>query len=252
MANQVTWIAQGKPLPLESAAASETGELHALNRDGMIKLTFSPSGTEIKWSVFAANWTSIFHVLDWLETYPAPFNLKYFLCGWFNETVETAAEARNRIEIILAKSDIRLSQRTFVREADPRRRDMPALLKAALQDRSVLPDFSIDCVLDESHRSFRVGRIGSETPIAKVFGFHPVSYPCINGLSYDHLVSQAYEKVVATGQPHYDHVIAAMTTPDGTVSWFPYQRVILPHHLPDGRKGVSVVSQVAPVDIRIV
>ncbi len=58
--------------------------------------------------------------------------------------------------------------------------------------------------------------------------------------------------MVATGQPHYDHVIAAMTTPNGSVVWFPYQRVVLPHYLPDGRKGVSVVSQVARVDIRLV
>ena len=128
----------------------------------------------------------------------------------------------------------------------------PPLLRNALKDRTVLPDFSIDCVLDEVHKRFRVGRIGSETPIAKVYGFHPVSYPCINGLSYDYLVSEAYGKVVATGQPHYDHVIAAMTTPDGSVVWFPYQRVILPYSLPDGRRGVSVVSQVARVDIKIV
>lgn len=253
MTGQVIWIAHGKPLPVVdkdfTAGASED---HALQWEGMIKLVFAPSGTEIKWSVFAANWASLFHVLDWIDTYPAPFKLKYFLVGWFEEVIETAEDARARIETILAKSDIHLTQRTFVREADPNRKDIPPLLKAALQDRTVLPDYSIDCVLDELHGSFRVGRIGSETPIAKVYGFHPVSYPCINGLSYDHLVSRAYGRVVETGEPHYDHVIAAMTTPDGSVVWFPYQRVVLPHYLPDGRKGVSVVSQVARVDIRLV
>lgn len=253
MAHQVTWIAHGKPLPARAnGSASEKEEMNALNREGMIKVAIDEGGTQITWSVFAANWGSLFHVLDWLDTYPAPFKLRYFLVGWFDETVESAPGARDRIESILAKSDIHLAQRTFVREADPKRRDIPPLLKSALQDRSVLPDFSIDCVLDEVSGSFRVGRIGSETPIAKVYGFHPVSYPCINGLSYDHLVSQAYGKVVASGQPHYDHVIAAMSTPDGSVTWFPYQRVILPHYLPDGRKGVSVVSQVAPVDIKLV
>lgn len=253
MAPKVTWIAHGQPLPpLENATASEKEDTHALNRQGMVKLTIDETGTEIKWLLFSGNWASLFHILDWLDTYPPPFKLCYFLVGWFEEIIETAAAARDRIESILAKSDIHLTQRTFVREADPKRRDIPPLLKSALQDRSVLPDFSIDCVLDEVNGSFRVGRIGSETPIAKVYGFHPVSYPCINGLSYDHLVSRAYAKVVETGQPHYDHVIAAMTTPDGSVSWFPYQRVVLPHYLPDGRKGVSVVSQVAPVDIKLV
>jgi len=253
MARQVAWIAHGKSLPpLENASASEKEETHSFNQHGLVKLTVDELGTEIKWSVFAGNWASLFYILEWLDTYQPPFKLRYFLVGWFEEIAETAASARDRIQSIIAKSDIHLTQRTFVREADPKRRDIPPLLKSALQDRSVLPDFSIDCVLDEASGSFRVGRIGSETPIAKVYGFHPVSYPCINGLSYDHLVSRAYAKVVETGQPHYDHVIAAMTTPDGSVSWLPYQRVILPHYLPDGRKGVSVVSQVAPVDIKLV
>jgi hypothetical protein len=251
MAGQVTWIANGRPWTAPGKEAGQ-GEENSLQGDGHIRIVQGPSGTEIKWSVFAANWASLFYILDWTDTFPPPVTLKYFLVGWFEETVPTGADARNRIEAILAKSDVRLTQRTFVREADPAREDMPILLKSALRDRAVLPDYSIDCFLDETHGSFRVWRIGSETPIAKVYGFHPVSYPCINGLSYDHLVSQAYETVISTRQPHYDHVIAAMTTPDGSVVWFPYQRVILPHHMPDGRRGVSVVSQVAPVDIKLV
>jgi hypothetical protein len=33
--------------------------------------------------------------------------------------------------------------------------------------------------------------------------------------------------------------------------WVPYQRVVLPHRFPDGRKGVSVVSQLTKVDIKL-
>lgn len=253
MSNEVVWVANGKVSPPPTGEAEPRAiEEHALQLQGMAKLVLGHDGTEIKWSVFSPNWASLFHILESLDYYPPPFKLKFFLMGWLEEDLDTVREARDRVSIIQAKSDIHLTQRTFVREADPLRKDIPPLLKNALKDREVLPDFSIDCVLDEVHKKFRVGRIGSETPIAKVYGFHPVSYPCINGLSYDHLVSEAYGKVVATGQPHYDHVIAAMTTPDGSVVWFPYQRVILPHHLPDGRKGVSVVSQVARVDIKIV
>jgi hypothetical protein len=253
MAHEVVWVANGKvsPAPLGDAEPRAIEE-RALQWDGMAKVSVGPEGTEIKWSVFSPNWATMFNILESIEYFPAPFKLRYFLMGWFEEDVDSAEEARDRISTIVAKSDIHLTQRTFVREADPSRRDIPPLLRNALKDRTVLPDFSIDCVLDEVHKRFRVGRIGSETPIAKVYGFHPVSYPCINGLSYDYLVSEAYGKVVATGQPHYDHVIAAMTTPDGSVVWFPYQRVILPYSLPDGRRGVSVVSQVARVDIKIV
>ena len=253
MTNEVIWIANGKISgPPQGDAEPRAIEDRALQWDGMAKILIGPGGTEIRWSVFSPNWATMFHVVESIDYFPPPFKLRYFLMGWFEEDVETTDDAKTRISTIIAKSDIHLTQRTFVREADPTRRDIPPLLRNALKDRAVGPDFSIDCVLDEVHKKFRVGRIGSETPIAKVYGFHPVSYPCINGLSYDYLVSEAYGKVVSTGQPHYDHVIAAMTTPDGSVVWFPYQRVILPHHLPDGRRGVSVVSQVAPVDIRIV
>ena len=179
----------------------------------MVKVSHGLDGTEIRWSVFSANWASLYFVLEGIETYPGPFSLKYYLLGWFEEHAETAHEARERIETIVAKSDIHLTQRTFVRDADPRRKDIPPLLRNALVDKMALPDHSIDCVYDNDQDRYRVVRIGSETPIAKVFSFHPVSYPCINGLSYDQTVSEAYGKVVATSQPHYDHVIAAMTTP---------------------------------------
>ncbi len=253
MTTQVSWIAGGQKSALPEVDGAETAaEDHFLQWEGMVKVSHGLDGTEIRWSVFSANWASLYFVLEWIETYPGPFSLKYYLLGWFEEHAETAHEARERIETIVAKSDIHLTQRTFVRDADPRRKDIPPLLRNALVDKMALPDHSIDCVYDNDQDRYRVVRIGSETPIAKVFGFHPVSYPCINGLSYDQMVSEAYGKVVATSQPHYDHVIAAMTTPHGSVVWFPYQRVILPHEWQDGSKGVSVVSQVARVDIRII
>lgn len=253
MTSQVSWIAHGRiATPTEGDGLEADPEDHLLKRLGMVRITQGLDGTEIKWSVFAPNWASLYFVLEWIETYPGPFTLRYYLLGWFEEHVETAHAARDRIEMIIAKSDIHLTQRTFIREADPRRKDMPPLLRNALIDKTTLPDHSVDCVYDNQQNRFRVERIGSETPIAKIFGFRPVSYPCINGLSYDQMVSAAYDKVVATGQPHYDHVLAAMTTTHGSVVWIPYQRVILPYEQQAGGKGVSVVSQVARVDIMII
>jgi hypothetical protein len=253
MTSQVSWIAGGRLTgPPDDDGAETVTEDYLLQWQSWVKITHGLDGTEIKWSVFSANWASLYFVLEWIETYPGPFTLKYYLLGWFEEIIETANEARERIETIIAKSDIHLTQRTFIRDADPGRKDIAPLLRNALVDKIALPDHSIDCIYDEEQNRYRVERIGSETPIAKVFGFHPVSYPCINGLSYDQMVSEAYGKAIASGKPHYDHVIAAMTTPHGSVVWFPYQRVILPRRWPDGRTGVSVVSQVARVDIRII
>ena len=46
--------------------------------------------------------------------------------------------------------------------------------------------------------------------IAKLWGLNPVSYPCLIGHSYDEAVSRAYPLVTRTGDPHYDHIYAAM------------------------------------------
>ncbi|TMJ42046.1 MAG: hypothetical protein E6G89_04805 [Alphaproteobacteria bacterium] len=81
---------------------------------------------------------------------------------------------------------------------------------------------------------------------------NPDSFPCLTGHSYDQVVSAAYRKVVMTERPHYDHIIAAMSAPDATVFWCPYQRVILPHRFEGNRKGVVVVSKVGPVDIKVI
>jgi hypothetical protein len=36
-----------------------------------------------------------------------------------------------------------------------------------------------------------------------------------------------------------------------TQRWLTYQRVILPQHFPDGRSGVTVVSEFGKVDINL-
>jgi hypothetical protein len=65
------------------------------------------------------------------------------------------------------------------------------------------------------------------------------------------MVSIAYREVLKTGEPHYDHVMASMLTPEQVPLWVPYQRVVLPHRFPDGRMGVAVVSQLGQVDIKL-
>ena len=79
-----------------------------------------------------------------------------------------------------------------------------------------------------------------------------MSYPCINGGAYDRTVSAAYGDVLRSGRPRYDHVYAAMKTPGESLMWIPYQRVIMPKHLAAGRRAVSIVTEIAKVDIRIV
>ncbi len=247
------WISHGhlvrSPQELSHVADSEDQLLH---REGVVKIRVSEKGTTVRWSVFASNWASLYFTMDWLRTSPGPFRLEYFLVGWFDETYAEAHEAVDRIHTLLSKSDVHIMSRTFVKEADPKLSRMPDLLQDALTDRTVNPDFAIDLALDPKDDRFKVMRVGDRTPIAELFGATPVAYPCVNGGSYDQIVSEIYPRVIRTGEPHYGHVFAAMNTPDRTVRWYPYQRVVLPHLFPDGTRGVTVVSQVANVDIQVV
>ena len=228
------------------------GEESLLQRKGMIKLTLSERGTEVRWPLFAANWTSLFYVMEWLRTAPGPYTLKYFIVGWVEEKFDDVNAAINRIDQLLSKSDVHLTQRTFVKEQDPSRARVPDLLRHALLDETIMPDVSVDCVLDDTSGRFKVDRIGADSTIAKMWGMSPVSYPVRSSHSYAHMVSQAYMKVLKTDEPHYDHIYAAMETADKNVLWIPYQRVVLPHRFPDRRKGVSVVTALADVDISII
>lgn len=227
-------------------------ERELLGQTGAVKLTETSNGMEIKWELFSANWASLFYLIETVHLYSGPFTLKYFVSGWFKETVNTPEEAKNRLQSLLAKSDIHIAQHTFVKDGEVFGERMPHILRDTLSDMAAIPEFSVDCVLDDDSGSFLVQRVGSQSGIAKLFGVSPVSVPCLTGNSYDEVVSEAYQKVVSEDKPHYDHVIAAMNLPDQSVSWVPYQRVILPHRFPNGDKGVAVVSELIDVDIKIV
>ncbi len=248
------WISQGEVLTeLPAFDAGAASEDVAINRHGVVKLTFGrDSGTFISWSVFTPNWTSLYSVIESLRLYPAPYTLNYYLAGWFSETIEDPRLAGERIHGLIAKSDVHLLARTYVKEADPHSTSMPPLLQDAWADRAVKPDYSIDCVHDDHDGRFKVMRIGPGSPIARLWGIFPVSYPCLMGNPYDRVVSEIYPEVVKTGKAHYGHVYAAMALPDRKVRWMPYQRVVLPHRFPDGRMGVTVISEITPVDIQVV
>ncbi len=79
----------------------------------------------------------------------------------------------------------------------------------------------------------------------------PVSYACRSGNSYDEVISEAYTDVLRTGKPRYDHVLAAMRMPDNVVRWMPYQRIVVPTRMGEKLMSVSVVAEIANVEIRI-
>lgn len=225
-----------------------------LQKRGLVAIqTSEMQGTTVKWSFFAPNWASLYFVMETLYLYPGPYHLQFFVAGWFRETHEDFESARRRIHELVAKSDIHILSRTFVHEAKPSSEKMPSLLQDAISDQTVKPEYSVDLVQNELDGRLYVERIGHRSALAKLFGLSPVTFPCMIGGSYDQVVSYCYPRVIKSGAPHYDHVMAAMNTPDRRVLWVPYQRVVLPHRFPDGRSGVTVVCEVTNnVDIRVV
>jgi hypothetical protein len=253
MRGEIYWIDKGalaRERPQFAAGNEADDEL--MHRYGCVRVSTGELGTEIRWSVFSPSFASLYYTADFASGLRGPFMLRYFLAGWFEEICDTAALARGRIGEILAKSDLHLVKRAFVREVDPHGKTMPPLLQHAWLDGAITADYSVDCVYEESSGRFRVDRIGAKSTIARLWGPTPGSYPCVNGGSYDRIVSAAYSDVLRAGRPRYDHVYAAMMTPDATLTWIPYQRVIMPIHAADRRRAVAIVTEISKVDISIV
>ena len=243
----------GKKLP-DSSIENVLDEVEAdrFNHDGAVRVTTGPLGTEIKWSVFSPCFGSLYYAIEWLPSASLPIVLRFYLSGWFEETCFTAAHAINRIEQILAKSELHLTKRTFVEEFDPKGRLLPPMLQKTWHDHTVYPENSIDFIYDERSRNFQVDRVGSQSTIARLFGMSPVSYPYVRGGSYDDIVYEGYAHVLRSGKPRYDHVLAAMRMPDNVVRWLPYQRLIVPSKSGAAVPRVSVITEIADVDIRLI
>ena len=251
MAKSVHWVLGGGivPAPPEAEGGLPADERDLLQRLGFVKIATDEQGTTLRWSMFSRNWASLYFAAEWLQGALGPFHLQYYSAGWFNERHEQPWVAADRIHHLIHKSDVHLSQTVYIRKMPENRGGVPPLLEKALRDNAASEEVSIDCAYDPSSQRFRVARVGPQSTIAKLWGLNPVSYPCLIGHSYDEAVSRAYPEVTRSGEPHYDHIYAAMASAKGDVVWVPYQRVVLPLIGGRNRKGVRVVTELADVDI---
>lgn len=251
MATCIHWVLDGRtvPAPPNAEINSVLEERELLQHAGFVKITESEQGTAVRWSMFSRNWSSLYFAAEWLQAAFGPFHLQYYSAGWFNERHEHPWTAADRIHQLIHKSDVHLSQSVYIHKVAEPRRDMPPLLLRALRDNAASEDVSIDCAYDPSSHRYRVARVGPQSTIAKLWGLNPVSYPCLIGHSYDDAVSRAYPLVTRSGEPHYDHIYAAMASARGDVVWVPYQRVVLPLVQGRNRRSVRVVTELAEVDI---
>lgn len=253
MEDQEYWIDKGRLVPPPAVdPANPVRDRELLGREGRVRITINRSGTTVTWVAFSANWASLYFTKEWIGTFPGPYTLKYFVAGWFTEMIADPQEARGRLDSIMANSDIRLSSSVYIRDMTPKEGRTPLLLMEAFEQRNIDETHSVDCLLDPRTEQFRVARVGDRSQIARLYGtVSPVSYPCHSGHTYDRIVSAAYGEVWQSKTPRYDHVYAAMVSPNGEVTWFPYHRVILPKKT-KSTPGVIIVAEIAPVDITVV
>ena len=246
------WVVNGQIDDDPFSKPGYDGPESLMQRGGGVFVASSGNGTVVRWAMFASNWSSLYYVSEMLSTLPAPYTLEFFLSGWFTQTIQDPYEATTRLQELVVKSDIHLRQKTYVKEVDYKFFDkVPHIIGDALSDKRASPDHCVDCVYDRSTGRFFVERIGSQSSLAKLYGMSPTSYPALTGHSYDAIVSQAYKRALTAEGPVYDHVMAVFPVSGNMNKWMGYQRVILPHAFPDGRKGVSVITEFADVGIKL-
>jgi hypothetical protein len=216
----------------------------------MVRIMSDSSGTHLQWNMARANWVSLMLATKLVTACVAPFTLKYFNAGWFEETLLDALTASDRIDQLIYKSDVRLSERTYRALVPPNLDIMPQGLRKALQTGTAPDSYSVVCAVDLEKEQSHVEHVGRDSAIARIWGVSPNSFPCLNGHGYDRVVTPEYFSVVESQKPHYDHVLASMVKPNGELHWVPYHRVILPE-MHQGRHRVRVVSELAPVQIQL-
>jgi hypothetical protein len=246
------WSLGGKLDVREFAALSSVPTSdRKLFEQGGVRITVGLNGTEIRWLSQSPCFSSLFAVLEWLPAAELPVVLRFNASGWFEEFYETPADAANRIQDLISRSDRHFPVRTFVEEVEASRDKVACLLMDILENPDSAELYSVECSYNKSNDRFSVERIGARSPIARFYGTFTNSYPCTVS-SYADRVSAGYRDVLSAGKPRVDHVLAAFRLPDNQVHWVPYHRLILPLPNTKSRESVRVVSQIAPVAFRVI
>ena len=125
------WVANGRMTSLQHNGDDAVPDERALlHRQGYVKIVESDTGTIVRWAMFSANWASLYYVTEWIHGAAGPFQLQYYSAGWFNERYDHAWEASDRIDQLIYKSDVQLSQTVYIQDAYPGRDDIPMLLQS--------------------------------------------------------------------------------------------------------------------------
>jgi hypothetical protein len=125
------WIKGGQIIePPRRQNGSIVADRILLFQQDFVKVECGPTGTNCKWVMFGANWLSLYFLSEFMVTMTAPYTLEFFNAGWFLEKFDSVTDARQRLEQLISKSDIRFSSRTFTRTFSPSQTKMTKNLRA--------------------------------------------------------------------------------------------------------------------------
>ncbi len=247
------WVNQGvfhRP-KADAPELSAKDERHRFEL-GEVRLTTSGIGTEVKWHVQTPCVASLFVVSDWLLRAQAPFVLRFYISGWFEEFYQTSTETIARLEAIIARGDRHFPVRTFVQQVEISKSILAPLVVDASSATSKIDELAIECVYNRENKRFNVTSVGKQSLIAKVYGDVESSFPRQSTGSYSDAVNVGYIDVLESGKPRADHVLAALRFPNNTVYWVPYHRLILPVLGQSRNDAVRVVSQFGSIGFKVI
>ena len=252
MRGQISWIRAGvlDNTPRPDVAPSSAMEERCFE-SGDVRIVTGELGTEIKWKVQTPCFSSLLRAVHFLQDARPPFILRFHAFGWFEEVYGETWTAIKRIEEILARGDRQFFSRAFVQEADPHSAPLSPAMRHALENQEADDDYAVEVALDETTHQYVVDKVGAKSAIGRIWGTITSSFPCQPTSKYGDAVSEAYDRVLKTGMPHYDQVLAALRLPDNQVHWVPYHRVVLPRYRADGVPAVAIVSEFVRVEIKV-
>ena len=138
-----------------------------MQRSGVVHVSTGHKGTVVRWAMFASNWASLYYVVETLSGLPGPYTFEFFLSGWFTKTVNDPTEAYLRLHDLIAKSDIHLRQKTFVKTMDTNNlTSVTNLIGETLVDGRAKPENSVDCFYYQLTGKFVVERLGANNSLA--------------------------------------------------------------------------------------
>lgn len=238
---------------------------------GMLKVEIGQQGVLLSWDVKHARDRALDAALDFVRNARARVTLRFYFGGWDQEDYRRAEEAAARLEWTRAFADVTPMTRTAVRTRPfseiTARQDAFGVLTRAFQDSGGILTPELRRFLAERHLADELvlfepeatqgelvyAHIGGSSPIADLYGSDWVSGvigrrydedPCVAGST--RALWEPYEQVVKCGEARFDHVRTLVTMEDREGTWVPYERLLHPYRLADGRAGLALLSRRTP------